>query len=79
MLQANSTIRALYLGHNDVGARGAAAIADALKTTTSLGNLTIRDNVGDEGAVALADALRSRASVRDLTLSTRFACCVCWV
>ena len=71
MLRVNGTIGALDVKYNGVGPRGCAAIADALKTTTSLGSLTLWEAIGDEGAEALADALRSHASICDLTLSTR--------
>ena len=63
----SGAIRSLDLNYNDIGPRGAAAIADSLKTT-SLGSLTMSEEIGDEGAEALADALRSGASIRSFTL-----------
>ena len=76
MLRVNSTIVGLRLQSNGIGARGAVAIAEVLKTTTSLASLTMWEDIGDDGALALADALRSRASICELTLSTMPRCVV---
>ena len=71
MLRVNGTIRKLVVEYNDIGVRGAVAIADALKATTSLASLMLYEEMGDDGAETLADALHSHASIRELTLSTR--------
>ena len=67
MLRVNGTIRALDVKFSSIGPRGVAAIADALKATTSLRSLTMWEDIGDEGAEALADALRSHASIAQLS------------
>ena len=78
MLLVNRTIRALHVGCNDIGPRGTAAIADALKTTKSLASLQLWERMGDEGALTLADAL-SRASICELSLRTCLSAAVCRV
>jgi len=71
MLRVNGTIRALEVKFNGIGARGGVAIADALKTATSLRHLMLDEEVGDEGAEALADALRSHASICEVSLGMK--------
>ena len=49
----------LHLFDNHIGPRGAAMIADALRTNTELKHLGLNNNpIGDAGATELADALR---------------------
>eukprot|EP00932_Pfiesteria_piscicida_P011176 SRR837773.22288.p1 GENE.SRR837773.22288~~SRR837773.22288.p1 ORF type:complete len:674 (-),score=89.47 SRR837773.22288:74-2095(-) len=56
-LVANTTLVALDVSGCDLGARGAAALADALPTC-GLEELNVSDNrIGDEGMVALAERL----------------------
>ena len=49
---------------------GAKALADALKTNTSLTDLYLGQNeIESEGATALADALKTNRSLKDLYLN----------
>jgi hypothetical protein len=57
-------VATLDLNGNYIGDSGAAALADALKTNTSVTTIDLHDNkIGDSGAVALADALKTNTSV----------------
>jgi Leucine Rich repeat len=60
----------LDLGQNIIGDVGAAAIADALRTSQSLETLWLTDNrIGDAGMAALAQVLKQGSSLRKLCLS----------
>jgi Leucine Rich repeat len=60
----------LDLGKNIIGDVGAAAIADALKTSQSLESLWLTDNnIGDAGMAALAQVLKQGTSLRKLCVS----------
>jgi hypothetical protein len=49
---------------NQIGDAGAVALADALKTNTSVTVITLGDNqIGDAGVVALANALKTNTTV----------------
>ena len=52
---------------NDIGAEGAAALADALKENTTLTALYLNGNdIGAEGAAALVDALKENTTLTTL-------------
>ena len=56
---------------NSIGAEGAVALADGLKSCSNLQGLDLStNNIGAEVAVALADGLKSCSNLRDLYLST---------
>ncbi|KAL1512428.1 hypothetical protein AB1Y20_005683 [Prymnesium parvum] len=62
---------ALPLSHtqNNIGAEGAAHIAEALKTNTSLTSLNLRGtNIGAEGAAHIAEVLKTNATLTSLNL-----------
>jgi Ran GTPase-activating protein (RanGAP) involved in mRNA processing and transport len=70
-----TSLQKLDLGSNNIGAEGAASLADALKANTSLQILDLRYNVigasgaaGAAGAAALADALKANTSLQTLYL-----------
>ena len=45
---------------NNIGDEGAIAIADALKTNSTLQEISLRKNdIGDEGAIAIAEVLKT--------------------
>ena len=59
----------LQLEINQVGDRGAAALAGAIKGNGALKTLRLIDNkIGDAGAAALADALRVNGALTTLNL-----------
>jgi hypothetical protein len=61
----------LKLGYNEIGDSGAVALADALKTNTSITKIDLKSNeIGDSGAVALADALKTNTSITKIDLSS---------
>ena len=55
-------LKNLYMGYNDIGDEGAAAIAEALRGNEVLTTLNLRynDNLGDEGEKAIHDAVSGR-------------------
>ena len=58
-------LRSLYLGKNEIGHEGAAALARALPQLPALEEITLADNsIGDDGVQALAGALSSGAAPR---------------
>ena len=60
----------LNLWNNNIGHEGAAALAGALKTNTTLTTLNLlENNIGHEGAAALAGALKTNAALTTLILS----------
>ena len=62
-------IKELNLGYNDLGPNGSTALAEALKTNTSLARIDLRSNqIGPEGATALAKALTENTSITELYL-----------
>jgi hypothetical protein len=57
------------LSSNAIGAKGAAALADALKVNKTLSSLNLRQNsIGAKGAAALADALKVNKTLSRLNL-----------
>ena len=60
----------MTLASNNIGDEGAKAIADALKSNTSLTTIDLRgNNIGDEGAKAIAEALKGNTSLTSINLS----------
>ena len=65
----NVTIAKVFLGYNSMRDKGAIAIAEALKVTSALTTLNLRDNmIGDIGAAAIADAIEGNAALTTLNL-----------
>ena len=65
----NATVKELILYGCGIGDDGAAALAEALCSNTSLTTLDLsRCGIGDAGAAALAEALRSNTSLTVLYL-----------
>ena len=58
----NATVEALFLGGCGIGDDGAAALAEALRSNTSLTVLNLKDNVGigEQGKQLLRDAVAGR-------------------
>ncbi|KAL7425877.1 hypothetical protein ACHAXM_000208 [Skeletonema potamos] len=57
------------LSNNYIGGEGVAALADALKTNTSLQCLSLWCNhISDDGVTAMADALRTNNALQTLYL-----------
>ena len=73
-LGANDTgLTTLALYHNQIGAEGAEALANALKRNTSLTTLYLSDNqIGAEGGKAFANALTDRRTSAFLHLRNNF-------
>jgi Ran GTPase-activating protein (RanGAP) involved in mRNA processing and transport len=68
-LKENTTVKAIYLDNNVIGAEGASTLADAIKVNTTVTRINISSNViGAEGATALADALKVNMSVTTINL-----------
>ncbi len=68
---------------NQIGKEGAEALADALKTNSSLQTLNLSseyygrrgaaaNQIGNEGAEALVDALKTNSSIQTLNLSCEY-------
>ena len=63
----DDTLTHLDLQYNKLGARGARAMADALKGNNTLRNLNLRGNrIGIEGAREMADVLKGNTTLIDL-------------
>jgi len=59
----------LWLMRNEIEDTGAVALADALKTNTSVTTIILsNNNIGDAGAAALADTLKTNISVTEISL-----------
>lgn len=59
----------MFFSDNSIGSDSAKAIADALKTNTTLVDLSLHYNsIGDEGAKAFAEALKNNSSLVRLNL-----------
>eukprot|EP00899_Mesostigma_viride_P025539 jgi/Mesvir1/616/Mv02047-RA.2 len=70
-LVARSALAHLLLSGNNIGPRGAGALADALPHNTSLRSLALsRNPIRCDGAVALAEALFTNRALRRLSLSS---------
>ncbi len=68
-LLVGPTFTTVDLRSNKIGAEGAKALAEALKTNASLTTVNLEGNeVGDEGAKALAEALKTNASLTTVDL-----------
>lgn len=64
------TLERVIVDENRIGTEGAAAIANALRSNTSLESLSLRNNeIGSQGAAALSDALQHNSTLRRLDLS----------
>lgn len=71
MLRVNGSLTSLDIDHNNVGEKGATAIAGALRFNASLTYLNLHQNaVGPRGALKIADALRINGSLTSLNLRT---------
>ena len=58
-IQGNE-IKSLYLRGNNIGPAGAAALADVLKTNSSITSLSLRNNnIGPEGTAVLIESIRN--------------------
>lgn len=67
----NRTLKSLGLCYNDIGCKGAEAIARALKKNATLLNLELSDNyIGDKGAAAFADSLHNNVTIQHLDLGS---------
>jgi len=66
---AQSCVRKLYLGQDDISDEGASCIAECLKGQCQLSELRLHDNkISDAGAAALASSLQSNARISVLVL-----------
>ena len=64
-------IEEMHFQGNNLGAKGAVALADGLKSCSNLKVLNLStNNIDAEGAVALADGLKSCSNLKVLNLST---------
>jgi hypothetical protein len=61
-------LQVLKLSYNRVGNEGAEALADALKSSTSLVELTLKSNSIDKGLVAIGKALEVNNSIKKIAL-----------
>jgi Ran GTPase-activating protein (RanGAP) involved in mRNA processing and transport/ankyrin repeat protein len=69
LLARGAALQHLDLSNNELGVEGAAVLADALKSNTTLRTLLLwRNRVGTDGAEAFAEALRCNGSLRCLDL-----------
>jgi len=65
----NVALKELFLASNNIGDKGSAALAEALKANSTLEQLYLANNtIGDEGATALAEALNSNSTIQKLGL-----------
>ena len=68
----NATVKWLHLDRCGIGDDGAAAIAEALRSNTSLTRLGLKDNgIGEQGKQLLRDAVAGREGF-DLGLDDDF-------
>ena len=69
-IRANDpTLTTINLSYKDIGAAGAQALAEALKTNTSVTTINLHyNNIGDAGSQALAKALKTNTSVTTIYL-----------
>ncbi len=68
-----NNITTLDLSMNKIGDQEAEALAEALKSNTSLQSLNLSNNwIGDQGAAALAEALKSNTSLQSLNLGGKW-------
>lgn len=66
---AQSCVRKLYLGQDEIGDEGASCIAESLKGPCQLSELRLHDNkIADAGAAALASSLQTNARISVLVL-----------
>ncbi|CAF1477844.1 unnamed protein product, partial [Adineta steineri] len=71
VLQNNTTLTALHLEFNKIGAKGAKHLSNALKSNEALTTLDLSSNViGDEGVKHLSNALKSNETLTALDLSS---------
>ena len=69
LLQFSPVLNALYLGYNQIGDAGAAAIGEALKGNRVLKKLVLNNNkIGDAGAKAIGESLVFNRALTMLTL-----------
>jgi hypothetical protein len=65
----NLLLQNIDLYSNEIDARGASALAEALKVNTSVTQINLRANeIGTEGALVLAEALKVNAALRNIDL-----------
>lgn len=64
-----STLKHLNLYHNDIGAPGAIALADAIRASTDLISLDLDFNrIGDAGAIAIAQMIEASRTIETIHL-----------
>ena len=72
-MKVNTTLTELDLSDN-IGAAGAASLAEAMKVNTTLTQLSLWNNIiGDAGAASLAEAMKVNTTVTDLHLSISYS------
>ncbi|KKK87743.1 hypothetical protein LCGC14_2750180, partial [marine sediment metagenome] len=65
----NKTVTHIYLRDNNIGYKGAEAIAAALKVNKTVTQIDLRlNNIGDKGAEAIAAALKVNKTVTQISL-----------
>ncbi|KAH8019708.1 hypothetical protein HPB51_021030 [Rhipicephalus microplus] len=65
-LAENTTLVSLRIASNSIGPMGARALAETLKTNSSLSVLDLRDAIGTSGAVAFATTLKMNCKLEEL-------------
>ena len=65
-LKVNKTLKQLHLSYCGIGGDGAAALAEALRSNTSLMHLLLdgNDGMGEQGKQLLRDAVAGRRKCR---------------
>eukprot|EP00049_Salpingoeca_infusionum_P012652 m.232884 g.232884 ORF g.232884 m.232884 type:complete len:415 (-) comp15239_c0_seq1:237-1481(-) len=71
-LLINTTVTSIFMGDNNIHARGAKALARGLKHNETLTGylFMFKNSIGDHGAMAFADALQTNGYLRELNLQS---------
>jgi Ran GTPase-activating protein (RanGAP) involved in mRNA processing and transport len=63
-LKTNRTLKAIYIGNNDIGAKAAGTLAAAIEASPNLEIIDVQDNrIKDEGFSKLAHGIRKQGKV----------------
>jgi len=70
MMKHNNTLRSLNLSDNQIGEKGAGAVARVLAASPALRVLNLAKNdLGEEGGALIGEALAYNSTLRDLSLA----------